>query len=450
MASALGGKTDRKLYIGLLFIIGFSMLFPEYIAPLFVFGLYIYFIIHFKKTGRNAKLGEIGKAFFAYTIYMLISSIWSKSHLSSVLISLLWMGCFLAYILVANVVNTKGKLKLAITAMNISTGIIGLIAIVEIISFNLSKHYGWDFTISNPLYYNINDKVFAMLPVEIINKPYSSRASATFDNPLILATYLVITTPFCAYGSVYFQHSRNRKISRVCLVLALGGLICTFSRGAYIAVGLSFLILLISNKRIFRKLLPFVIVLAIAIPLGITSRYFLSSGDFLASNNNRLDIWKFSFDMFIHNPVLGLGAGTDNIHTQLKDFYGLNRSHCHNLALQILVEGGVVGAVFVFYIIKNIIKTLKDLYLLKDSRYRPYAIVFISSIVGFITISMFEFTLQSAKEMMIFFIFLGLMEAASRMETDQLQLADDDLITYEEITDEDYEEKDEKKEKVKA
>ena len=62
MDTPLCGKTDKKLYSMLLFILGASMLFPEYIAPLFVFVLYIYFIIHFKKTGRNAKLGDMGKA----------------------------------------------------------------------------------------------------------------------------------------------------------------------------------------------------------------------------------------------------------------------------------------------------------------------------------------------------------------------------------------------------
>ena len=441
----MGGKTDRKLFLGLTVTLGVSMLFPEYIAPLFIFGLYIFFIIHFKKTGRNAKLGELGKVMFSYTVYMLVSSLWSKSHLSSVLISLLWMGCLLTYILIANTVNTKEKLKAAITAINISTGIIGLIALVEIISFNLSKRYGWDFTISNPLYYDINDRVFDFLPVEIVNKPYSSRASATFDNPLILATYLVITIPFCAFGSVFFKHSRNRKISRVCLFFGLCGVFCTFSRGAYIAVALSLLIMLVSNKRIFKKLLPFIIILAVAVPLGITSRYLNSNYDFLASNNNRLDIWRYGFDMFINNPVIGLGAGTDNIHTLLRDYYGLDRTHCHNLALQVLVEGGIIGGAFVLYLVRILIKNVKDLYVLKDARYRPYAIVYTASLVGFLTISMFEFTLQSAKEMMIFFVLLGLIEATSRMETDHLQLAEDDLLSYEEISDVDYEEEKENK-----
>ncbi len=447
MTAKSGGKTDRPLFIGLLAALGLSMLTPEYIAPFFVFALYIFFIVHFKRTGRNAKLGDLGKAIFSYTIYMLISSIWSKTHFASVLIALLWMGCFLAYILAANIVNTKEKLKLAITVINISAGAIGLIAIVEIITFNLSKFYGWEHTLANPLFYEINDKVFGLLPVEIINKPYSSRASATFDNPLILATYLVLTTPFCAFGSVYFKHKRNRRISGVCFFLALGGIVCTFSRGAYIAVAISILIMLISNKRVFRKLFPFVLILAIAVPLALSLRYINSNKDFLASTNNRLDIWKYSFDMFVHNPVIGLGAGTDNIHTMLRDFYGIDRAHTHNLFLQVIVEGGIIGAGFVVIIVTLIVKNLLALFKGKNAIYRPYAIVYTASLLAFITISMFEFTLQSAKEMMIFFTLLGLMEATYRMETGALQLAQDDLIDYEEITSVDYEAAEEKKNK---
>lgn len=248
MDTPLCGNIDKKLYSMLMFILGVSMLFPEYIAPLFVFVLYIYFIIHFKKTGRSAKLGDMGKAVLLYLTYMLISAAWSKTHRASFLIAMLGLGCYLVYIMVANVINSKDKLKNAITAINVSAGVIGLIATLEIVSLHISKRTGVNFVIPNPLFYNINDIIFDYMPVEIINKPYKSRASATFDNPLILATYLVITTPFCAFGSVYFRHSRNRKISRACLVFALSGIVCTFSRGAYIAVGMSILIMLISNK----------------------------------------------------------------------------------------------------------------------------------------------------------------------------------------------------------
>lgn len=446
------GQTDKKLITGLLITFGASMLCPEYIAPIFLFALFIYFKNHFTKTNRKALMGTLGKVFFAYMCYMLLSCIWSNTHVFSALIALLWMGCFLGYIITANAINTKDKLKNAVTAVNISAGIIGLIAMIEVITFNLTINLDWfNFLFPNPFYYEINDIFFDAIPVEIINYRFRSRASATFDNPLILATYLVAVTPFCAFGSVYFKHSKSRKISRYCLASAIGGIVCTSSRGAYIALGLALLTMLISNKRIFKKLFPFIVVLAIAVPIGLVLRYKNTpTGDFLASTNKRFTIWQCCFEMFTKNPVLGLGAGTDNIHTQLRDTYAIeNRTHAHNLFLQMLVEGGIIGAVFVIAIMFIIVKNIIKLFILKDKKYRPYAVLYTASILGFTVMSLFEFTLQSAKELMIFFIILGFIEATLRMATDKIQLAHDELITYEEINENDYEEEEEENKKVK-
>ena len=372
-------QSDKKLFGMLLGVIGISFLMPEYIAPLFVFVFYIIFLRHFKKTGRNAKVGALGKSFMVYMSYMIISGIWSNTHILSSLIGLLWMGCFLMYLEIANTVNQKEKLKNAITALNISSGIIGLIAILEFVTYNLSKHTDWfNFRVANPLYYEINDKIFSLFPFEIVNYIFASRASSTFDNPLILATFLAVTTPFCAFSSVFFKHSRNRKIGRYCLVFSLGGIICTESRGAYIAIALSLFTLLVSNKKIFKRLMPFIFVLSIGIPLAIALRSKNSTGanEFLASNNNRIAIWGVCADLFRENWVIGLGAGTENIHQEIIARLGINRTHAHNLFLEIATEGGIIGVILATVVIGFVIRNLVKLFYLKNDAYRPYAVLY--------------------------------------------------------------------------
>lgn len=434
-------KEDKKIFTWLLTIIGVSFILPEYIAPLFVFFFYIPFLRHFKKTGRNAKIGNLGKAFMAYMCYMIMSGIWSGTHLFSSLIGLLWMGCFLFYIESANIINTKDKLKNAIFALNISSGVIGIIATLEFATYNLTKYVdGFNFTISNPLYYQLNDWVFSLFPFEIINSQYPSRAAATFDNPLILATFLIITTPFCAFSSVYFKHSKHRKLSRVCFAFSLLGILCTESRGAYIAIALSIVTLLISSKKIFKKLLPFMFVLAIGIPLTIALRYKNNSSgnEFLASNNNRLAIWRVCADLFTEHPIIGMGAGTENIHQEIIQRIGINRSHAHNLFLEIATEGGIIGVVLVIAIIVVFAKNLFKLFYLKNNAYRPYAVLYTSSIIGFITMSLYEHTLQSPKEMMVFFLFLGFAEATLRMAEGTIQLSADEVNMFEDFSAQDY------------
>lgn len=434
-------KEDKKIFTWLLTIIGVSFILPEYIAPLFVFFFYIPFLRHFKKTGRNAKIGNLGKAFMAYMCYMIVSGIWSGTHLLSSLIGLLWMGCFLFYIESANIINTKDKLKNAIFALNISSGVIGIIATLEFATYNLTKYVdGFNFTISNPLYYQLNDWVFSLFPFEIINSQYPSRSAATFDNPLILATFLIITTPFCAFSSVYFKHSKHRKLSRVCFAFSLLGILCTESRGAYIAIALSIATLLISSRKIFKKLLPFMFVLAIGIPLTIALRYKNNSSgnEFLASNNNRLAIWRVCADLFTEHPIIGMGAGTENIHQEIIQRIGINRSHAHNLFLEIATEGGIIGVILVIAIIVVFAKNLFKLFHLKNNAYRPYAVLYTSSIIGFITMSLYEHTLQSPKEMMIFFLFLGFAEATLRMAEGTIQLSSDEVNMFEDFSAQDY------------
>lgn len=434
-------KEDKKIFTWLLTIIGVSFILPEYIAPLFVFFFYIPFLRHFKKTGRNAKIGNLGKAFMVYMCYMIMSGIWSGTHLLSSLIGLLWMGCFLFYIESANIINTKDKLKNAIFALNISSGVIGIIATLEFATYNLTKYVdGFNFTISNPLYYQLNDWVFSLFPFEIINSQYPSRAAATFDNPLILATFLIITTPFCAFSSVYFKHSKHRKLSRVCFAFSLLGILCTESRGAYIAIALSIVTLLISSRKIFKKLLPFMFVLAIGIPLTIALRYKNNSSgnEFLASNNNRLAIWRVCADLFTEHPIIGMGAGTENIHQEIIQRISINRSHAHNLFLEIATEGGIIGVVLVIAIIVVFAKNLFKLFYLKNNAYRPYAVLYTSSIIGFITMSLYEHTLQSPKEMMVFFLFLGFAEATLRMAEGTIQLSSDEVNMFEDFSAQDY------------
>lgn len=432
MPRLIDKRSDKQLFIGLIITLGFSMLLPEFIAPFLVFGLYIHFLKQFKATNRKAKMGEIGKIFFTYTIFMVASAIWSSEHLMSFLVAMLWMGCMLSYVLVANIITTQNKLKDAITALNISTGIIGTISILEFATYNLTTHFSWfNYLFPNPFYWHLNKYIFEIIPIDIINYIFASRASATFDNPLILSTYLVTAIPFCAFGSVYFKASKHRKISRLCLFLGILGLVGTSSRAGFISVAISIVLMLLSTRKILKKMWFIILPMLVAIPVGLLTRYHnLSFSDFLNSDSQRIGIWKSCIDMWLKKPILGLGAGTEPIHQQLLNNYNIPRTHAHNLFLEMLVEGGIVGGIFVLIIIALIIRNIIKIAKLKDKKYRGYGICYLASLVAFTIASMTEFTLQSAKELMLFFFVLGFIEATYRLSSDQAQPIE---IDYEEI-----------------
>lgn len=432
MPNVIQSNSDKKLFLGLIITLGFSMILPEYIAPFLVFGLYIYFLKHFKTTNRKAKMGEIGKIIFSYTIFMVISAVWSSEPLMSFLIGMLWMGCMLSYILVANIITDEDMLKNAITAVNLSTGIISTISILEFVTYNLTQHLEWfNLLFPNPLYWTINNAVFKLLPIDVVNYVFASRASATFDNPLILSTYLVTTIPFSAFGSVYFKKSNHRKISRVCLFLGLGGLVGTSSRGGFIAIAIAIFVMLVSNKKIMKKMWFVIFPILIALPIGLLIRYKnLHFSDFSNSDNQRIGIWKACVDMWTKNPILGLGSGTEPIHQQLMNNYDIPRTHAHNLFLEMLVEGGIVGGLIFLAIVAFIVIAIVKIATLKDAKYRPYGICYIASLIAFAIASLTEFTLQSPKELMMIFFLIGFIEATYRLASDKAQPLN---IEYEEI-----------------
>ena len=78
---------------------------------------------------------------------------------------------------------------------------------------------------------------------------------------------------------------------------------------------------------------------------------------------------------------------------------------------------------------------------LKDRKYKNYGILYTACLVGFVIMSVFEFTLQSAKELMIFFMLLGFTEATYRMATDTIQLAPDEIAEQYEVVPDEIKEK---------
>ena len=144
-----------------------------------------------------------------------------------------------------------------------------------------------------------------------------------------------------------------------------------------------------------------------------------------------------------------MGAGTENIHQEIIARIGINRTHAHNLFLEVATEGGIIGTAIAVFIIVVFAKNLFKLFYLKNNAYRPYAVLYTSSIIGFIAMSLYEHTLQSPKEMMIFFVLLGFTEATLRMAEGTIQLSPDEENIFEDFTEQDYiTDEDEEKEPI--
>ena len=95
--------------------------------------------------------------------------------------------------------------------------------------------------------------------------------------------------------------------------------------------------------------------------------------------------------------------------------------------MEMFVEGGIIGGAFMITLIVLIIKNIIKLYKMKEERFRNYASLYAASFAAFATMSVSEFTLQSAKELMTFFFLAGFLEATVRIAEHKEQLAEDEL-----------------------
>ncbi|MBE6660002.1 MAG: hypothetical protein E7605_01180 [Ruminococcaceae bacterium] len=178
------------------------------------------------------------------------------------------------------------------------------------------------------------------------------RIYATWENPNMLAEYLVLLMPLvlarlCTKGRVLrgFGYA-------ICLILLGACLIFTWSRGAWLGAVISmFLFLLCLNHKALSYTVVAALPVATLLPLipeRITRR-FLSIGNLSDSSVlYRVNLWQGIKDMLSEHWLTGVGVGESAFCT-VYSHYALpgieSAMHAHNLYLQLLCSFGVIGLV---------------------------------------------------------------------------------------------------------
>ena len=389
--------------------VGMAAALPEYIAPIFTLVCFIVFKKHFSLTSQKVKMGDTGKVFLLFMCYSFISSIWSQTHIYSGALSLLWMGMLLGSFFISNMATTRSRFENLVVCLSLGGGIVGAISLIEYILLLAGVQ------VPNPLWQLLDNAIYAILPFDIYPTAHvwsTTRASSTFDNPLICATYLVMVFPVAAYGFTSGK-KKNRLLCGICALCIIGGILGTTSRGAAIAVVASLVVLLFINSK---KIVPVLITLVGAVSafaIVIIKRNAIFAQDFALSTDSRIKMWKAIIDLIKKYPVFGYGAGCVNTRREFLA-YRVHKPHAHNLFLELGGELGIVGLIFFLVVMAFIIK---DIILLIRSGgiYKRMGVAFLSVMAGFCAISMVEFTLQTPKELQYFMIILGMLEAAKRL-----------------------------------
>ncbi len=248
-------------------------------------------------------------------------------------------------------------------------------------------------------------------PEDAISRIYGSLKPY---NPNLLAGYLVAGFPAVIGVALLTIEKRHRKsfFIAICAVLvSLFAIFQTGCRGAYLAlVAILFGFMLVSYRIVFYDFAAFnhfkrlwvniasgivgLGVLALAFMPKILNRLmsiFLLRGD--SSTSFRMNVYKSSWDMFLDNPVFGIGPGNQTF----REIYGLymltgfDALAAYSVPLEIAVETGVLGFVSFFaFVILLFVESVKYICQDQSIRGKIYVSVCIVSVLGLMIHGLFD------------------------------------------------------------
>lgn len=224
------------------------------------------------------------------------------------------------------VIKTESDLKTPLNLLFISSILIGILGIIQ--------------------YYTLIN-----LPMQFWGTGAEvERITSFYEYPNALALYLAPLITF--FTAMLFSKEQlvNRKNLIIGLIIMFVGIFLTFSRGAWIAICLT-LLLLIFYKFSWKKSLLFcglILICLFAIP-ATRNRLILINQD--SSSSAHVDLMKAALTKIKQSPITGNGLnGFRNTLTQQR-FQGEILNYPHNIILNFWVEMGILGLLSFFVIL---------------------------------------------------------------------------------------------------
>jgi len=397
-----------------------------FFSILVIIGLMFWF---FKMTAQEEfkiTRTSLNLPILAFMVICPLSILWSDSPMVSLLELPLFLAGPILYFIIANNIRDEHQINRLLTSLLIVSSLLGIYGIFQ---YNGIDFAFWKGNIAR-------NQVFGF-----------------FGNVNYFAEYLIVPLPLAI--SLFFATQNGvHKILLLIGILTMGGsLILTFTRGSYLAIGISslfmFFLYLISRGKGFikehKKIFIFILTLIILVPFlfaipnplnkpgtiisKIKGRISVTQFTQSTSLKRRIAIWKFTGMMIKDHPLLGSGIGTfkyNSLSYQAKFFdQGENRhlypygiaDKVHNEYLQLGAELGIIGlGIFFWFIITYFNYGIKLLKKLKDEYKQGIVIGLIGGVAAVLIDAIFGFPLHLPATLVSFWLFVGLIVSLSHSE----------------------------------
>jgi putative inorganic carbon (HCO3(-)) transporter len=276
------------------------------------------------------------------------------------------MGLYiLVYGLITQMVRTKHEGELVVIAILASAAVVCVWGLVQ---------------------YNAGMDVTAERWVDGDQFPeLKKRVFSTLGNPNVLAAFLVLVVGLAAGWSLDAHEPKRKAALVVVTTLSIVCILLTYSRGAWLSVGVMALVMAAVWRHWNRRVLLAVTVV-VAIVLAASHEAFMArllsiKGMFNPEDSSvalRWALWESTLAMINEYPWSGLGWGTYRFVYPEYDFFVQNESviiyHAHNTLLSLAAETGIpgvlcfaaawaMGALRALLIMKHVPRAAKGFYL---------------------------------------------------------------------------------------
>lgn len=350
----------------------------------FIFKMFTVEAFTFKKM-------PIKYSIVLFLVPLFFATMTSFTLLQSIVRLVVYLIAFLFLFISINLIDSKQKLYYMIIAAIVSATIVGLYGLYQ---------------------YKAGIELKEVWIDQEQNPDIQMRIISTFDNPNILAEYLILTIPI-TFALLYNSNSLLKKLFSLFEIAVQGMcILLTYSRGGWLGL---FLAMLIFAFFVDRKLLLLYAVAGIGLiiinPKSIVTRLITIVSLEDSSNAYRIPLWKASIHMIRDFWLNGIGLGIDAFRAIYPQYMmqGIVAAHSHNVFLQLFVEAGIFGlvgfVVFVFNSLRmNFIAFVKGV----DIKIKRISISVVASILGLLLHGLVDYVFFSNRIIMMFWVLISI------------------------------------------
>ncbi len=265
----------------------------------------------------------------------------------------------------------------------------------------------------------------------------SGRVTSSFENPNVLASYLILVIPFAlVYTFERGSFGGKNIFNALTLLCLIGALVLTWSRGAWVGICVGLLML---GMFLFRRSPKLVVAIFAGIPnlllfapesvwSRISSIFSFLGNSVDSSISYRLTVWRDSLHLFFDHALGGVGVGSAAFSEAYLEYASIGAEsalHSHNLFLQIGIE---LGAFALILFLLVLVYTYRSCYSIEfaanQSRMRGVCLASFCSMTALLVNGMTDYVWYNYRICFLFWLVLGICNATYRIATEEQRYTD--------------------------